>query len=175
MDTATWLAVVAVAISIAYSLPHVVNYIRFILRLLSRKELLVGTWHAYHFTRMRGEVVLRYERWEIKRNGSNKLIVRTEDPENPIRYKGVISLERNYLLVILKGEEHQEEVQMRFFDIIPTGQDMAFGLAMGVDFDNRPQCVLRIISRRRLTNQEARQILLSKTIVRDPGIIGIAE
>lgn len=64
---------------------------------------------------------------------------------------------------------------MRFFNIIPTGQDIAYGLAMGVDFDNKPQCLVRIISRKELTEEEAKEVLLSKTIIREPGIIGISE
>ena len=82
-------------------------------------------------------------------------------------------MERNYLLILLKGVRHKEEVQMRFFDIIPTGQDIAFGLSMGVDFDNKPQCIVRIMSRKKLTDEEARAILLSKTMIKEPGILCI--
>lgn len=61
---------------------------------------------------------------------------------------------------------HEEQVQMRFFDIIPTGQDIAFGLVMGVDFDNEPQSLVRIMSRREFSDEEAEKLLLSKTIVK---------
>lgn len=175
MEIEGWVTIVASAITIGYALPYIVKFIQFIVSLLFRKELLQGTWHAYHFTQMHGKTFLRYERWMIKRDLLNRLIITTEDPTNPdLKYKGVISVERNYLLILLKGVRHREEVQMRFFDIIPTGQDIAFGLAMGVDFDNKPQCLVRIMSRKELTKKEAEEILSSKTIIRDPGIIGIS-
>ena len=161
---------------IGYTLPYLIKLICYIVSLLFGKELLGGTWHVYHFTRMRGTTYLRYEKWRVKRNILNKLIITTEDSKNPdLKYKGVISVERNYLLILLKGIKHKEEVQMRFFDTIPTGQDIAYGLAMGVDFENKPQCLVRIMSRKELTEEEAKEFLLSRTKIREPGIIGISE
>lgn len=146
-------------------IPHIVKFFQFLIGLLVRKEILAGTWHAYHFTRMHGgKSFLRYESWRIRRNLQNQLVIKTDDPTNPdLKYKGTISVERNYLLILLKGVKHKEEVQMRFFDVIPTGQDIAFGLAMGVDFDNEPICVVRIMSRKKLSDEEATRILTSKT------------
>lgn len=175
MELQRWIAIIASAISIGYALPYITKFVQFIVGFLFRKELLEGTWHAYHFTRMNDKAFLRYEKWTIKRNLLNRLIIETEDPKNPdLKYKGVISTERNYLLILVKGVRHKEEGQMRFFDIIPTGQDMVFGLLMGVDFDNKPQCLVRIISRKELTDEEAKEIIRRKTIVREPGILGIS-
>ncbi len=176
MELERWIAIIAGVITIGYALPYIAKFVQFIVGLPFRKEILTGIWHAYHFTRMRNNTFLRYEKWVIKRDLLNRLVIETEDPKNPdLKYKGVISTERNYLLILLKGVRHKEEVQMRFFDIIPTGQDIAFGLVMGVDFDNKPQCLVRIMSRKKLTDEEAREIILSKTVVREPGIIGISE
>ncbi len=179
MEYNSWITVIFIIIASAilgYALPYIIKFIQFIVLLPFRRELLEGTWHAYHFTRMHGKPITRYERWKIKRNWLNRLVIRTEDPRNPdLKYQGVISVERNYLLILLKGGRHKEEVQMRFFDIIPTGQDVAFGLAMGVDFENKPQCFVRILSRKELTEEDARKILLAKTILKDPGILGISE
>jgi uncharacterized membrane protein (Fun14 family) len=176
MELERWFAIIASAIIIGYALPYITKFVQFIVGFPFRKESLEGTWHAYHFTRMHNETFLRYEKWTIKRNLLNRLIIETEDPKNPdLKYKGVISAERNYLLILLKGVKHKEEVQMRFFDIIPTGQDIAFGLAMGVDFANKPQCLIRIMSRKKLIDEEAREILQSKTMIKEPGIISISE
>ncbi|KCZ71289.1 hypothetical protein ANME2D_02491 [Candidatus Methanoperedens nitroreducens] len=167
--------VISSIITIIVSLPLIVGFTQsMIYRLLRKKGRYEGIWHAYHFTSMHGKTLLRHEVWVIKRNIVNKLIITTKDPKNPdLEYKGVISKERNYLLILLKGG-HDEEVQMRFFDIIPTGQDIAFGLAMGVDFDNKPQCLIRIMSRKEFTDEEARDLLLSKTKIKNPpGIISI--
>ena len=176
MELERWIAIVASFITISYVVPYITKIVLFIVSFPFRKELLKGTWHAYHFTRMHGKTFLRYEKWTIKRNLLNRLIIKTLDPKNPdLKYKGVISEERNYLLILLKGVRHKEEIQMRFFNVIPTGQDMAFGLAMGVDFANKPQCLVQIMSRKKLTDEEAGEILRSKTIIEEPGIIGISE
>jgi len=128
------------------------------------KQLFEGTWHSYHFTWMRGRRILRYDRLEVKRNIFNKLVVKMSDPKNPdLKYKGTMSKERNYILLLLRGIRHEEQVQMRFFDIIPTGQDMAFGIVTGVDFDNEPQSFVKVMSRRELSDAEATELLLSKT------------
>jgi len=175
MEIKEWIVVIISAI-IGYVLPYILKFIRYILNLPFRKELLEGTWHAYHFTRMQSKTLCRYEKWRIKRDILNRLIITTEDPQNPdLIYKGIISVERNYLLILLRGCKHKEELQMRFFDIIPTGQDIAYGLAMGVDFNNKPQCLVRIMSRKELTEEEAKEILLAKTTIIEPGIIGISE
>lgn len=163
---------------VGYVIPYTILFFQFVVNrfIFRKKELLEGTWHVYHFTRMRMETVLRHEKWVIKRNLLNKLIVKTEDPKNPdLKYEGIISTERNYLLILLKGVRHKEEGQMRFFDIIPTGQDMAFGLTMGVDFDNEPQCIVRVMSRKELDEEEARKILRTKTIMKDNVILGISK
>lgn len=175
MGFENWIPTIAGAV-LGYALPYTAKFIQFIVGLPFRKELLEGTWHAYHFTRMHGVTIVRYEKWEIRRNLLNKLIIRAEDPKiSDLKYRGFISVERNYLLVSLKGVKHKEEVQMRFFDTIPTGQDIAFGLAMGVDFDNKPKAHIQIMSRRQLSNKEAREILQSKTILKDNVIMGISE
>jgi hypothetical protein len=175
MELEKWIAIITSAISIGYALPYITKFVQFAAGFLFRKELLEGTWHAYHFTRMRDEIILRHEKWTIKRDPLNRLIIETQDPKNPdLKYKGFISTERNYLLILLKGVRHKEEVQMRFFDIIPTGQDMVFGLLMGVDFDNRPECLVRIMGRKELTDEEAKELLRHKTIVREPGILSIS-
>ena len=122
MELERWIAIIASAITIGYALPYITKFVQFIVGFPFRKELLEGTWHTYLFTRMRDMTFLRYEKWTIKRNLLNRLIIETEDPKKPdLKYKGVISVERNYLLILLKGVRHKEEVQMRFFDIIPTG------------------------------------------------------
>lgn len=166
-----WVIIVITIVSsaiVGYIFPYIVGFGRFVLNLAFGKQLLEGTWHAYHYTWMHGKRVLRYERWEIKRNALNKLVVKTADPKNPdLKYEGIISKERNYLVILLRGVKHEEEVQMRLFDIIPTGQDLAFGLVMGVDFDNQPQAFVRVISRRELANKEAEDLLSSKTMVKD--------
>ena len=171
-----WIVIIIGAV-IGYILPYLFKFIPYILCFAFRKELLEGIWHAYHFSRMHGgKTLFRYERWKIKRDVLNRLVITTKDPKNPdLKYKGIISVEKNYLLILLKGVKHEEEVQMRFSNIIPTGQDIAYGLAMGVDFDNKPQCLVRIMSRKELTEEEAKEVLLSKTIIREPGIIGISE
>lgn len=165
-----------VGIVIGLAIPYLVGFINFAVRSPFRRDLLLGTWHAYHFTLIRGESILRYEHWTINRNLLNRLVITTDDPERPnLKYKGTISVERNYLLVQLRGAIYPEEVQMRFFDIIPTGQDIAFGLAMGIDFDHRPQCVVRMMSRKELTEEDARGMLLSKTTIGEQGTLGILQ
>jgi uncharacterized membrane protein (Fun14 family) len=175
MELSGWIGSIVGAI-IGYALPYIIKVFYYIVNLPFRKELLEGTWHAYHFTRKQATTLLRYEKWRIRRNILNKLIITTEDPTIPdLKYKGVISVERNYLLILLKGVKHKEELQMRFFGIIPTGRDITHGLAMGVDFDNKLQCVVRIMSREELDEEKAKKILSSKIIMRAPGIIGISE
>ncbi len=170
------IAIVASAITIVYALPYVIKFIQFLGNSLFRKEFLTGIWHAYHFTRLHGKILLRHERWTIKRNILNRLIIRTQDLKNrDLKYKGVILVQRNYLLISLKGIKHKEVVQMRFFDIIPTGQDVIFGLVMGIDFDNKPQCFVRFMGRREFADEEARKLLLFKTTVKDNAILSISE
>lgn len=177
MEPENWSTTIIIVIAgaiLGYALPYIIKFIQFIWSFVSRKELLEGDWHVYHFTREQGKTFTRYEKWMIKRNFLNQLIVTTEDPRRPdLKYKGDISVEKNYLLIRLNGVMHPEKVQMRFFDIIPTEQDIAYGLAMGVDFDNKPQCLVRIMSREELSEEKAREILSSKTKYTRPGIIGI--
>ena len=81
MELERWIAIIAGVITISYVLPYIVKFVQFIVGSPFRKEILTGTWHAYHFTRMHGKTILRYEKWVIKRNLLNRLIIVTEDPK----------------------------------------------------------------------------------------------
>ena|SRR5271157_3953698 len=168
--------IIAGLITIAYVFPSAFGFFKFIVSFLFRKGILEGTWHAYHYTRKNGDLILRYEEWKIKRNWQNRLSIKTSDPKDPqLKYKGFISKEQNHLLIALSAVgTHEEEVQMRFPNIIPTGRDISIGLAMGVDFQHKPQCLLRIMSREKLSDDEARRILDTKTMMKD-GILSICE
>ena len=48
-----------------------------------RKSLLEGIWYAYHNTRMHGKLMVREEKWKIKRNFQNELVIETSDPRIP--------------------------------------------------------------------------------------------
>ena len=172
------IAIITIIISaiVGYAIPYFNSIIKFIVGKSFRKEPIEGTWHTYHFTRMYGHIYLRYDKWIIKRNLLNTLTVKTDDPKNPdLKYEGFISVERNYFLVNISGVKHKEEAQFRFFDFIPTGQDIVYGLCLGVDFDNKPKAEVWIMSRRKLSDEEANKILRSITIIRDNLIIGIRE
>ncbi len=154
---------------LGWSISYILKFLQFFIGHFFRKEILTGTWHSYHYSRIHGgKRVLRYDKWEIRRNLLNKLRIKSETPAIPdLKYKGTISWERNYLLVSITGESHKERAQMRFFDIIPTGQDIAFGLALAVDFDNQPLCVVKIMSRKKLSKKEATKLLDAKTKIMD--------
>ena len=179
MESENWninIIIIIASAVLGYILPYVIKFVKSIVNLIFRKELLKGTWYAYHFTLSDNKVFIRYEKWTIKRDWLNRLIIKTEDPKNhDLKYEGVILVDKNYLLILLKGVKHEEEIQMRFFNIIPTGQDMTLGLAMGIDFNGKPQCLVRIMSRKKLTNKKASEILRSKTIINDQVIMGISE
>ncbi|MBU1297697.1 MAG: hypothetical protein KKB77_00910 [Bacteroidetes bacterium] len=98
-----WIIIIIGAV-IGYILPYLLKFIRYILSFPFRKELLEGIWHAYHFTRMHGgKTFLRHERWKVERDGLNRLVITTKDPKNPdLKYKGIISAEKNYLLPIFR-------------------------------------------------------------------------
>ena len=169
-----YIGIVAGLITIAYIFPSAFRFI-FAIYSMFRKGVIEGIWHSYHYTRKNGQLILRYEEWKIYRDLQNRICIKTNDPEDPLlKYKGYIYGVENHLLFTLKGIFHEEEVHMRFQKIIPTGQDMSIGIAMGVDFHGRPQCLLRIMSRRRLSDDEARKILDHKTMMKN-GILSIRE
>jgi hypothetical protein len=171
-----WLSTLASLITIWFVLQKVWLFFKFVVFSMFRRGILEGTWHSYHFTRMGNKTILRYEEWKIRRDWQNRLSIKTNDPNDPLlKYRGFISKEKNHLIIILKGLEHEEEVQMRFSSIIPTGKDISYGLAMGVDFNGKPQCLVRIMSREKLTNENARRLLESKTSLKSHGILGIRE
>ncbi|MEW6096148.1 MAG: hypothetical protein AB1567_06445 [bacterium] len=163
MEWSNWLLPTIAGAVIGYILPYLIRFVTFVVTFPFRKKLLEGMWHTYHFTRMHGETILRYEQWIIKRNLMNKLELTTYDPNNPnLKYKGTIEVEKNYLIITLRGIKHKERTHLRLFDIIPTGQDRIIGLFMGVDFNNYPLSAMCLVSRNELTNEEASNILLSR-------------
>jgi hypothetical protein len=163
-----WIGILAALITIWIIPATIYRFFQSVFSSTFRKGLLEGTWYAYHFTRMYGKLILRQEQWKIKRNLQNRLIIETSDPKNSnLKYKGTVSEGRDFIYILLYGIKHEEKVQMQFPNIIPTGQDMAVGLAMGVDFDHKQQCLVRIMSRKKLLNEEAQKILQSNTTMRD--------
>lgn len=176
----TWIPLAASYITIGLALPYVFRFFTFIIYSRFRKGVLEGIWHSYNFSTQDDKIIFRHEQWKIKRDWQNRLTIKTRDPNNSmLEYKGTISEERDgdYLLFLLRGIRVKRVVQMRFYGIVPSGQDMAFGLAMGVNFDHdhKPHCVVRIMSRKELTSEEATKLIQSKTFTSEYGILGIKE
>jgi hypothetical protein len=140
-----------------------------------QKSLLEGKWYAYHKTRMHGVLLIREEEWTINRNLQNELVIQTNDPKIPnLRYKGsVLEGKEHFTITLWSNKLFNEIVTMQFPNIIPTDNDMVTGLAMGLDFESNQQCLLRIMSRKRLSFEQAEKILQSETVTKD-GILSIS-
>ena len=75
--------------------------------------------------------------------------------------------------MLQSNKRFDETVPMQFPNLIPTDNDLIIGLAMGLDFDKNQQCLLRIMSRKKLSFEDAEKILQSRTVSKD-GILSIS-
>lgn len=139
-----------------------------------RVRVLLGKWHVYHFTRKDDQTILRHDQWEIETDLLNTLTIKTKDHDIPeVEYIGSVSFERNYILITLKGISHDEEGQMRFFDIIPSDEAKTFGLWMGIDFNIKPISSVRLMSKKELDTECARNLIKSRTLIYENLILSV--
>ena len=61
---------------------------------------------------------------------------------------------------------------MRFNDLIPSSQNLSYGLFLGVDFENNPQSLVRLMSRKKLSEDEAQRLIREKTKLYNDVILG---
>ena len=158
--------------------PFIWSSLRFVvadLILRRARDVLEGPWHAYHFTRRDGSIRLRHEIWFIRRNWRSRMVVSTEDPESPnLKYTGLVVRENDEIFVTLSGVAHKERDLYRFHKWIPDA-DVLYALNLGVDLNNRPMCVLYLLTREPLTDSRAREALRKKTHIKDHVVLGISE
>lgn len=171
----TTISMIIISAIVGYAIPDIISIIKFIIGKPFRKEPIEGTWHTYHFTQRNKRIHLKYIGWTIKRNLLNVLKVNTYDPIHDLKYEGTISVERNYFLINMSGIKHKEKAQFRFYDFIPTGENIVFGLCLGIDYDTKLKSELWIMSRKKLSNDKAGEILRSNTRIIDNLIIGLRE
>lgn len=129
-----------------------------------------GIWHEYNYSTMNGVAIFRHELWKIDINSQNqrRITTKTVSPMiSDLKYEGFIEDKGNCLLSTLKGVSHEEYYQVRFPKIIPTGNDVIFVPAIGENFDHNVRFYVLLLSRKELTDEEAREMLRSKPIKYD--------
>jgi hypothetical protein len=125
-----------------------------------KKHPLQRDWHTYHFTNENKKIIMRYEKWNIKKNVIGDLAVETDDPNRPgLIYKGKISSVNDYFWFYFEGLGHNERFQIRFDNPIPSKNQRMYGFFLGVDFNNSPYSTIWLASRDKISNLVASKLL----------------
>ncbi|GIH26640.1 hypothetical protein Aph01nite_49500 [Acrocarpospora phusangensis] len=126
---------------------------------------LEGEWHECHYTIRKGQEQLMRGMVIIKRGLKHNLVVRVHDesritngPRHGLEYRGHAAIERG-LVLHAKCESHPHSLTMRFMEYLPLNPDPLVGLWFSVDFDYAPASGPTVLTRRRLSDEEAKALL----------------
>jgi hypothetical protein len=149
------------------------------LRARKRHRVLVGTWHECHFTLRHGQVILGRATVIIEpslRAGLRAVVDQQEThPDGMVTdlsYTGQVRRE-GHLVLALTGRSHDETLVLRYLEHLPSNTAPMVGLWSSQDHDCLPASGVSALSRTKLTDEQARQ-LLSSRVVSAHGVIRVA-
>jgi hypothetical protein len=160
-----WVLTTLIGALAGYLFPYLGKALLFVARRF-RREIVEGKWYAYHTTNLDGELQVVQSVWSIRKGFYSKFAVKVEKEtlSDPM-YIGILLLERNFWLVRLKGVKHEEEVVIRLFSPVPTGDAATWGLWLGIDFQGNPMAGPVMISREEVSIADALEFFSDKTKV----------
>jgi len=126
-------------------------------------SMLFGNWHAYHYTRVNFNPVLKKSEWVIKQRWLNPGIkIKIIDKENvslELNYNGSINVDDNFISINAKGINHSESFQTKLLKPIPNADTIMLGFNIGKDFNHELFTTAKLVCRNKRTNEEANEVL----------------
>lgn len=126
-----------------------------------------GLWHSWHYTFHNDGEQLRSGEIMIRRGVLRPLVITANattangQTVSPTRseYNGRIKVEANTILLILSAKNHDETVTMRFASRVSFDMSELHGLWMSYDFDLRPAAGIEILTRTRIREEAALELI----------------
>lgn len=161
MNPPSWPITTLIGVIAGYLFPRIINVFVYAFRRLKR-ERVEGSWMVYHTTNRDGKPQIEKSTFEIKKGIMSEFSVKENRKGIGIISKGTLRFERNYWLIHLKAETHDEEISMRLINPIPTADDFTWGMYLSLDFQGNPIAGAIILSRKELSDDEVLKLLSSK-------------
>ncbi|GID95328.1 hypothetical protein ACFQFC_33215 [Amorphoplanes digitatis] len=159
-----WIIVTLVGALVGASVTWWSSPIRY-LRARNDHQHLLGTWYEYHYTFRHGQVILGRAAVTIRPGFKNALMaVVVQHETHPdgevtdLSYAGRVSYE-GHLVLSLSGSPHDHTVVMRYLERLPSNTAPMLGMWMSQDHDCLPAAGVSALSRRELTDEQAREVL----------------
>lgn len=155
-----WLVSALVGAALGGLFPYLFRVISVLLKRL-RKLHIEGEWHEYHTTYLNTHPIVYETKWIIKKGWLKQFEVYVIQPETKMSYMGEVKTERGQLLVNMACPDFGVSVQLRYNNPLAS-KDQLLGLWLSFDHDIRISSGATILTRNKLSANEALRIMREK-------------
>jgi hypothetical protein len=120
---------------------------------------LLGTWHAYHWTRASGTPFFSRSTWVFRRRLYGLRLESTKADKDADLCRGVVTFDGDDIILNLKGVDHSEHIHYRLLEPIPYADAKLVGLSLATDYDRKKYSTVQLCVRKERTEQEAKDLI----------------
>lgn len=139
-------------------------------------DYLLGDWYIYNVSFLSNIKIINKGKWSIKKSvlGGIKINIKYYDKENNIvnfvKYSGEVYKEEGSIIVVIKGEEHSENVFCRLLISNPSNIDYIYGVWLGKDLDYINASAPLILTKNEVADDDINSIIKRNFKVKDYAI-----
>jgi hypothetical protein len=132
-----------------------------------KRHPIEGLWHSWHYTFHNDGEQLRSGEIRIRRGVLRPLVITANATSasgqklgsTRSEYNGQIKVEANTIFLTLSAKNHDETVTMRFASRVSFDMPELHGLWMSYDFDLHPAAGIEILTRTRISEESALELI----------------
>lgn len=154
-----WLVVAIIGSVIGVSLKPMF-YLIYYLAKISKKKDIECKWFGYFYIKKNSCNYIGKETLFIRKGVFNNYIIKgVSITTKGQQYSGVVIMERNFLVIKMKPEIHEEEIFIRLKRSIPGNDEIMVGLWSALDFDGNAAAGPMVLSRQEINEDQLNDII----------------
>jgi hypothetical protein len=122
-----------------------------------KKSAFVGDWHVYHWSYLHGKPELIQSFAKTRRGLIYPYtVILSQKTESELKYKGVVDVEKDQLIISFKSDDHQENLIIRLRHPIGKSAEKILAIWLGYDHEGDVASGGLLLSKKELSKDEAK-------------------